>query len=234
MEKIKVLVVDDSALIRQIISVGLSETADIEVIGEAVDPDAREKIKALNPDVITLDVEMLKMDGIFSVQFDDRGPCRLLVSTLTAKASVVTLNALELGAVDYIEKPNAGLSGNLDDFTRDLREKVRTAARANVSQLHNAPRKVSKDPAPIASSSSRYSHVVALGASTGGTEAIRNLLSTVPAGGPPIVIAQHIPKNFSSSFAQRLNDACAIMLWKQSTTSRLPRVLSTWRPVILT
>jgi two-component system chemotaxis response regulator CheB len=213
MEKIKVLVVDDSALIRQIISAGLSETADIEVIGEAVDPhDAREKIKALNPDVITLDVEMPKMDGIsfLSNLMRLRPMPVVMVSTLTAKASVVTLNALELGAVDYIEKPNAGLSGNLDDFTRDLREKVRTAARANVSQLHNAPRKVSKDSAPIASSSSRYSHVVALGASTGGTEAIRNLLSTVPAGGPPIVIAQHIPKNFSSSFAQRLNDACAI------------------------
>ena len=213
MEKIRVLVVDDSALIRQIISTALSKTSDIEVIGEAIDPhDAREKIKALNPDVITLDVEMPKMDGIsfLSNLMRLRPMPVVMVSTLTSKASVVTLNALELGAVDFIEKPNAGLSGNLDDFTKDVQEKVRIAAKANVSRLQNAPRKVSKDSAPIASSSTRFSHIVAVGSSTGGTEAIRNMLSMVPAGGPPIVVAQHIPKNFSRSFAQRLNDSCAI------------------------
>lgn len=213
MSKVRVLVVDDSALIRQFITAALSATPDIEVVGEAVDPhDAREKIKALNPDVITLDVEMPKMDGIaFLANLMRLRPMPVvMVSTLTAKASVVTLNALELGAVDFVEKPNAGLSGNMDDFTQEVQEKVRMASKANVTQLQNAPRKVNKHSAPIQSSSKRFSHIIALGASTGGTEAIKSLLSTYPAGGPPIVVAQHIPKNFSASFAQRLNDTCDV------------------------
>lgn len=213
MKKIRVLVVDDSALIRQIVSSALNKTDDIEVIGDAVDPhDARDKIKALNPDVITLDVEMPKMDGIsFLANLMRLRPMPVvMVSTLTAKASVVSLNALELGAVDIVEKPNAGLSGNLDEFTREVQEKVRIAASANVSPLHNAPRKVNKSSPPIKTSGNSYSHIIAIGSSTGGTEAIRNLLQQVPAGGPPIVIAQHIPKNFSASFAQRLNDTCPI------------------------
>lgn len=213
MTKVKVLIVDDSALIRQFISVALSATSDLEVVGEAVDPhDARDKIKELNPDVITLDVEMPKMNGIsFLANLMRLRPMPVvMVSTLTAKASVVTLNALELGAVDFVEKPNAGLSGDMSEFTREVQDKVRMASKANVTQLQNSPKRVNKHSAPIAANSLRYPHIVALGASTGGTEAIKNLLSTYPAGGPPIVVAQHIPKNFSASFAQRLNDTCAI------------------------
>lgn len=212
MAKIKVLVVDDSALVRQIIVATFGATADIEVIGEAVDPhDAREKIKALNPDVITLDVEMPKMDGIafLSNLMRLRPMPVVMVSTLTAKASVVTLNALELGAVDFVEKPNAGLSGNLDQFAQEICAKVRMAARANVTQLRAAPKKMNKHSAPLKSAKSgHFSHIVAIGSSTGGTEAVRNLMMDLPVGGPPIVIAQHIPENFSASFAQRLNDTC--------------------------
>lgn len=211
MSKVRVLVVDDSALVRQILGAALNAAPDIEVVGEAVDPhDAREKIKNLNPDVLTLDVEMPKMDGIaFLANLMRLRPMPVvMVSTLTAKASVVTLNALELGAVDFIEKPNAGLSGNLEEFTQEVQEKVRTAATANVTQLKNSPKKITKSSPRIQSSSSRYSHIVAIGSSTGGTEAVRHLLYDMPAGGPPVIISQHIPKNFSQSFAQRLNDTC--------------------------
>jgi two-component system chemotaxis response regulator CheB len=211
MAKIRVLIVDDSALVRQIIAATLNATSDIEVVGEAVDPhDAREKIKALNPDVITLDVEMPKMDGIafLSNLMRLRPMPVVMVSTLTAKASVVTLNALELGAVDFVEKPNAGLSGELDHFTQEIQEKVRMAAKANVTQLKNAPKRVNKLSAPLKSRSTSYAHMVVIGSSTGGTEAVRNLLMNMPAGGPPVLIAQHIPENFSASFAQRLHDTC--------------------------
>ena len=160
MTKVRVLIVDDSALIRQFISVALSATSDLEVVGEAVDPhDAREKIKELNPDVITLDVEMPKMDGIsFLANLMRLRPMPVvMVSTLTAKASVVTLNALELGAVDFVEKPNAGLSGDMSEFTREVQDKVRMASKANVTQLQNSPKRVNKHSAPIAANSSRYS-----------------------------------------------------------------------------
>ena len=216
MRKIRVLIVDDSALIRQILTSALNTADDIEVVGAATDPlRARDMIKELNPDVLTLDVEMPKMDGIsfLSNLMRLRPMPVVMVSTLTSKASAVTLNALEMGAIDYIEKPNASLSGDIESFAIEIQEKIRIAAGANVRQLKVAPRRTMptnlKLP-DVAPSEQIFSHIIAIGASTGGTEAIKEVLSGLPANCPPIVIAQHIPENFSASFARRLNDTCAI------------------------
>ena len=216
MNKIRVLVIDDSALIRQILTSALNAANDIEVVGAATDPiRAREMIKQLNPDVLTLDVEMPKMDGIsfLSNLMRLRPMPVVMVSTLTSKSSTVTLNALELGAVDYIEKPNASLSGDIEAFAAEVQEKIRIAAVANVRQLKAAPKQAlpSNLKLPEVSADAQiFSHLIAIGASAGGTEAIKEVLKSLPVNCPPIVIAQHIPEKFSASFAKRLNDTCAI------------------------
>jgi two-component system chemotaxis response regulator CheB len=216
MKKIRVLVVDDSALIRQILTSALNAADDIEVVGAAMDPiRARDMIKELNPDVLTLDVEMPKMDGIsfLSNLMRLRPMPVVMVSTLTSKASSVTLNALEMGAVDYIEKPNAGLSGDIAVFAAEVQEKIRVAASANVKQLKVVPKRALPSNLKLQDvdvAQQVFSHIIAIGASTGGTEAIKAVLSGLPANCPPIVIAQHIPENFSASFAKRLNNTCAI------------------------
>ncbi|MFT7243745.1 MAG: two-component system chemotaxis response regulator CheB [Candidatus Azotimanducaceae bacterium] len=216
MKKIRVLVIDDSALIRQMLTSALNQASDIEVVGAATDPiSARDMIKTLNPDVLTLDVEMPKMDGIsFLANLMRLRPMPvIMVSTLTSKASAVTFSALELGAVDFIEKPNASLSGDIEGFSREVQEKVRVAAGANVQQLKVAPRRAlptNLTLPEVGAESQVFSHIIAIGASTGGTEAIKEVLSGLPANCPPIVIAQHIPEKFSASFAKRLNDTCAI------------------------
>lgn len=203
---IKVLIVDDSALIREVLSRMLGKDGDIEVVGTAEDPiEAREKIKALSPDVMTLDIEMPNMNGLM---FLDRlmrlHPLPVvMVSTLTTRGASETLLALELGAVDFVAKPNAELRGGIEAFGENLRFKIRAAARSDVrarSGRTEVPRqRVTTAAAPPGA-------LIALGASTGGVEAIRVVLDGMPRDCPPIVIAQHMPAGFTARFAARLDE----------------------------
>jgi two-component system chemotaxis response regulator CheB len=203
---IKVLIVDDSALIREVLSRTLGKDGDIVVVGTAEDPiDAREKIETLNPDVVTLDIEMPNMNGLqFLEKLMRLRPLPVvMVSTLTTKGASETLLALELGAVDFVAKPNATLAGGLDAFGENLRQKVRAASHSDVKSrsMRAAAPVVSVRTAAAPSGS-----LIAIGASTGGVEAIRVVLSTMPTDCPPIVIAQHMPPGFTSRFAARLDE----------------------------
>ncbi|MCF8198485.1 MAG: chemotaxis response regulator protein-glutamate methylesterase [Sulfuritalea sp.] len=208
---IKVLIVDDSALMRALLTEIIEGAPDLEVVGAAPDPiAAREMIKALNPDVLTLDVEMPRMNGL---EFLDRlmrlRPMPVvMISSFTAAGSEVTLKALELGAVDYLAKPQAQNITLLQDYAEEIREKIRTAHSARVKSTTRAA--VSPAPTfvqPKGGFSPRLlkESVIAIGASTGGTEAIKEVLSALPAEMPPIVMVQHMPESFTPSFAQRLN-----------------------------
>lgn len=206
---IRVVVIDDSAVIRSMLTVMLNKADDIEVVGTAVDPfDAREKIKALNPDVITLDIEMPKMDGItFLTKIMSLRPMPVvMVSTLTQKGAEVTLKALELGAVDYVSKPTAHRPGEgMDSLQQELIDKVRVAASANISRM---PVKASASPQAATQYQSHLSdasRIIAIGSSTGGVEALRDLLIPLPANLPPIVITQHMPPRFTSALAERMD-----------------------------
>ncbi|MFZ5606146.1 MAG: protein-glutamate methylesterase/protein-glutamine glutaminase [Pseudomonadota bacterium] len=202
--KVRVLIIDDSALVRQVLTDILSEDPAIEVIGTAPDPlIAREKIKQLAPDVLTLDVEMPRMDGLTFLQnlMRLRPMPVVMVSSLTEAGAQVTLDALALGAVDFVTKPKLDIQRGLTGYGQDLREKVKQAARARVKALQP-----SVTPAPAGVIQYRTTdRLIAIGASTGGTEAIRMLLETMPADAPAIVIAQHIPAAFSKPFAERLD-----------------------------
>lgn len=208
---VKVLIVDDSALIRKLLTELLGADPSIEVVGAAEDPfDAREKIKQLNPDVLTLDVEMPRMDGITFL----RNLMRLrpmpvvMISTLTEKGADTTLQAMELGAIDYIAKPKVDVNTELSALAADICSKVKQAARANVAALeHNIQQQQFSppiEPLPAEKPGKRI-RLIAIGASTGGTEAIKEVLSGLPEQMPPIVIVQHMPDGFTASFAQRLD-----------------------------
>jgi two-component system chemotaxis response regulator CheB len=202
---IRVLIVDDSALIREVLSRTLGRDGDITVIGTAEDPiDARQKIKSLNPDVVTLDIEMPNMNGLaFLDKLMRLHPLPVvMVSTLTTKGASETLLALELGAVDFVAKPSHDLSGGLEAFGANLREKVRAAATSDVRGHTQKPAKQAKLKTAAAPSGA----LIAIGASTGGVEAIRMVLGDMPADCPPIVIAQHMPAGFTSRFAARLDE----------------------------
>lgn len=204
--KIRVLVVDDSALIRDVLSKTLAQDGDIAVVGTAHDPlDARDKIKALNPDVVTLDIEMPNMNGLAFLQkiMRLRPMPVVMVSTLTTKGASETMLALELGAVDFVAKPGHDLAGGIDAFGATLREKVRFAAASDVqARAHRAP----APDLPLKTAAAPAGTLIAIGASTGGVEAIRQVLSQLPKDSPPIVIAQHMPKGFTGRFAARLNE----------------------------
>ncbi|MEW5756502.1 MAG: chemotaxis response regulator protein-glutamate methylesterase [Pseudomonadota bacterium] len=209
MKKIKVLIIDDSALVRKILSDMLAQEHDIEVVGVAPDPFiAREKIKLLNPDVLTLDVEMPRMDGItFLGNLMRLRPMPvIMVSTLTEKGADVTLQALELGAVDYVAKPKVDLERQLVAFHDEIVEKIRMAANVNIRQLNIAHvQRVDKNPKIFTNAFKTTNRLVAIGSSTGGTEAIKEILQVLPADFPAIVIAQHIPDAFSKPFAKRMD-----------------------------
>jgi two-component system chemotaxis response regulator CheB len=221
---IKVLIVDDSALVRKLLTQMLSEASGIEVVGTAADPfAARERIKQLNPDVVTLDVEMPRMDGLTFLEnlMRLRPMPVVMVSSLTQQGAEVTLRALELGAVDFVAKPKLDIAGSLGDYAEELIAKVRVAAGARVNPLPHLPRvprtvdaRHSADAvlpvAPVRRSLLTTERVVAVGSSTGGTEAIRQLLGDLPPDAPAIVIAQHIPAAFSKAFAERM-DRCSAM-----------------------
>lgn len=205
---IKVLVVDDSALVRQLLTHMLSQAPDIQVVGAAEDPyEARDMIKSLNPDVLTLDVEMPKMDGIAFLRnlMKLRPMPVVMISTLTEKGAAITLEALSLGAVDYIAKPKNDLSNKLVEYQDELLEKVRLAARCRIRATPNIA------PKPVADAGVKLKNrLIAIGASTGGTEAIAQVIAQLPENFPPIVIAQHIPAAFSASFARRLDSKSAM------------------------
>lgn len=202
---VRVLVVDDSALVRQLMTEILSADPGIEVVGTAADPlIARQKIKQLAPDVLTLDVEMPRMDGLTFLQnlMRLRPMPVVMVSTLTAAGADTTLEALALGAVDFATKPSVDVATGLAAYADVLRAKVREAARATVRYLETeASDDARYTPVPYRSTD----RIIAIGASTGGTEAIRAVLGSLPADAPPVVIAQHIPASFSGPFAERLD-----------------------------
>ncbi|WAJ70729.1 protein-glutamate methylesterase/protein-glutamine glutaminase [Catenovulum adriaticum] len=203
---IKVLVIDDSPLIRGLLTEILSNTQDIEVVGSAEDPyDAREKIKTLNPDVLTLDIEMPRMNGITFLKnlMRLRPMPVIMVSTLTEAGAPATLEALELGALDYIAKPKVNVMAEFNLYAEDLIEKVRTAAQSKIKKATQAPQITqAKD---LSELKFNPDYIIAIGASTGGTEAIKEVITQFPAQMCPVVITQHIPPIFSTSFAKRLD-----------------------------
>lgn len=226
MRKVTVLIIDDSALIRNLLSQILSSSPLIEVVGTASDPYmAREKIKKLNPDVLTLDIEMPKMDGLTFL----RNLMRLrpmpvvMVSTLTEQGAQVTLEALAFGAVDFISKPKIDVANRLNEYADEIINKVLMASTVQVRTLDTAmlssdnaqnaggASTVKLDPSMTGSSKKQVTRskaqLIALGASTGGTEAIKYVVSKMPASSPAIVITQHLPVAFSQSFANHVNQA---------------------------
>jgi two-component system chemotaxis response regulator CheB len=219
--KIRVIVVDDSALVRSLLSEIINRQRDMECIGTANDPlIAREMIRELNPDVITLDVEMPRMDGIdFLGRLMRLRPMPVvMISTLTERGAEVTMKALELGAVDFVAKPRVGLASGLNDLATQIVDKIRVAA---VAQVRRAPAReasasaVSVGGAPAAPAAALLGRLsteklICIGASTGGTEAIKEVLVQMPADSPGIVITQHMPPGFTTSFAARLNGLCQI------------------------
>jgi two-component system chemotaxis response regulator CheB len=219
-KKIRVLIVDDSALVRQMLTKMLDSDPEIEVVGAAHDPyAAREKIKTLDPDVLTLDVEMPKMDGVtFLANLMRLRPMPVvMVSSLTDRGAEVTLRALELGAVDFVSKPKIDVAHTLEDYRDEIVSKVKIAARARVQAIAEArsttvpiqvPPRHSADVILKRSGPAVFrttDRLIAIGASTGGTEAIKEILIRMPADAPGIVISQHIPEAFSKPFAARMN-----------------------------
>jgi len=232
LKKIRVLVVDDSALVRSLLAGILNRQSDMECVGAANDPlVAREMIRELNPDVITLDIEMPKMDGIefLSRLMRLRPMPVLMISTLTERGAEVTMKALELGAVDFVAKPRMGVTDGLNELAGQIVEKVRIAASAKIKRAPAAVQTAAGASAesnltrPVASMSGRVSteKMVFIGASTGGTEAIKDVLVPLPADFPAIVITQHMPPGFTTSFAARLNSLCQIAVREASHGERL-------------
>ncbi len=209
----RVLIVDDSAVVRQILTEILSADPDIEVIGSAADPlIAREKVKRLNPDVITLDVEMPRMDGLaFLENLMRLHPLPVvMISSLTERGADTTLQALALGAVDFVSKPKLDVSRGLESYALEIVTKVKAAAQARVRPLVRRPEVASAAATrlvlPKSVSSFRTTdRLIAIGASAGGTEALRVVLEMMPADAPAVVMTQHIPAGFSRAFAERLD-----------------------------
>ncbi|MFG6665519.1 chemotaxis response regulator protein-glutamate methylesterase [Halomonas sp. HNIBRBA4712] len=213
--KIKVLCVDDSALIRDLLATIINEQPDMEVVATAPDPlVARDLIKRHNPDVLTLDVEMPRMDGL---DFLDRlmrlRPMPvLMVSSLTQSGSEITLRALELGALDFVAKPSLGVRSGMMEYASEIADKLRAAARSRPYQA----RKSASPPAALKAPMVSSEKLIIIGASTGGTEAIRAVLEPLPANSPAILITQHMPGGFTKSFAERLDRLCRITV-KEAT-----------------
>jgi two-component system, chemotaxis family, protein-glutamate methylesterase/glutaminase len=221
---VKVLVVDDSALVRSILQIGLGRDPDIEVVGTAADPyKARDKIVELEPDVLTLDVEMPRMDGVaFLQRLMPQYPLPVvMVSALTERGRKITMDALEAGAIDFVTKPSAGIAQGLNAMMAELREKVKIAATVDVSRW------LTRSSTPV---STLVAHkvlaggtdkVIAIGASTGGTEAIRTVLKMLPVSTPGIVIVQHMPPGFIGAFAESLDRQCPMRVKEAENGDRV-------------
>ena len=210
---IKVLVIDDSALMRALLTEIIAGAPDLQVVGSAPDPiAAREMIKSLNPDVLTLDVEMPRMDGLeFLGRLMKLRPMPVvMISSLTARGSEVTLQALELGAVDFVAKPKAESVALLQEYAEEIRDKIRAAHSAHLRRRTAAA--PARGEAPLVGVASRLltEKLIAIGASTGGTEAIKEVLIRLPAEIPGIVMVQHMPETFTPSFAKRLDSLGAV------------------------
>jgi len=213
MAKIRVLIIDDSLLVRKILTEILNSSPDIEVVGSAEDPIvARDLIKQLNPDVLTLDIEMPHMDGITFLRnlMRLRPTPVVMISTLTEKGAEVTLEALTIGAVDFIPKPKVDVANTLNIYADEIITKVKMAARANVKNMaaRVAPRTI--EPTSTASGISRRqssatNKIIAFGSSTGGTEAIKTVVKDLPGDTPAILITQHLPAAFSLSFVKHID-----------------------------
>ena len=231
--KISVVVVDDSALVRGLLADIINREPDMRCVGSAADPyAAREVIRSLNPDVITLDVEMPRMDGLeFLERLMRLRPMPVvMVSTLTELGAEVTLRALELGAVDFVAKPRFGVADGLQRLAGDIAEKVRIAAQARVrKRLPSAAPSASQSTTPASASGSASGsasapasseprplalqgpqRVIFIGASTGGTEATREVLCGLPADAPPVLITQHMPAGYTANYAKRLDSLARI------------------------
>lgn len=223
-KKIRLLIVDDSAIVREVLTEIFSKTDDIEVVGTAMDPlIARKKIKELKPDVLTLDIEMPRMDGITFLEnlMRLRPMPVVMVSTLTEAGASATFKALELGAVDFVAKPKFDVEVGLSNYAEEISNKVRAAACARVEHFQSAS-DVNKEVLESAAVTRQHARqVIAVGSSTGGTEAIKVVLASLPSDSPPIVITQHIPKTFSSAFAERLNGLCGLKVVEAATGMKL-------------
>jgi two-component system chemotaxis response regulator CheB len=237
MKKIRVLIIDDSALVRQLLTEILASDQSIEVVGTASDPyAAREKIKRLNPEVLTLDVEMPKMDGISFL----RNLMRLrpmpvvMVSSLTQRGADATLKALELGAVDFVGKPTLDLANTLQDYADEIIAKVKMAAGVPVRALVERTRVQLKVEQKLSADAILRKHrknkhfkttdrIIAIGASTGGTEAIKEILMQMPADSPGVVIVQHIPAEFSLPFARRMDSVSQMTVLEAAERQQIIR-----------
>ena len=211
--KIRVLVVDDSAVARNILTQGLHKYPFIEIVGSAPDPYvAKDKILQLNPDVLTLDVEMPRMDGLTFLKkiMQFRPMPVIMVSSLTKNGCDLTISCLETGAVDFITKPEIDVADGIEKMLSSLAEKIKFAAKVKVNKRGLSGNTAS--PAPLLSAAliETTNKILAIGASTGGTEAIKTVLTRMPADAPGIVITQHMPEKFTKSFADRLNNLCQI------------------------
>jgi two-component system chemotaxis response regulator CheB len=225
MKRIKVLIIDDSALVREILARGLAADREIEVVGTASDPYiARDKIVKLKPDVLTLDVEMPRMDGVeFLRRLMPQYPLPVvMVSALTKRGATITLAALEAGAVEVVTKPGVDIARGLNAMLTELREKVKTAAGTNVSAWKSNQgstlRRVKTERMALSESTDK---VIAIGASTGGTQAIRRIIQCLPTSMPGIVIVQHMPAGFTRHFADSLNNACDLEVMEAKTGDRV-------------
>lgn len=236
MPAIKVLIVDDSAVVRQVLSAALAEDSAFELIGAASDPlFAMERMRVQWPDVIVLDVEMPRMDGITFLKkiMAERPTPVVICSTLTEKGAVTTMQALEAGAFSIITKPKMGLKRFLEDSSNDLVSVIKAAAQANARKLVPsvsarvatvAPPKLSADAILSASThamAETTERVVAIGTSTGGTQALEAVLTALPQVCPGIVIVQHMPEKFTGAFAARLNDLCQIEVREAKSGDRV-------------
>ena len=222
--KIKVLVIDDSALIRSVLQEVINSFPDMEAVGAAAHPlQAREMIKSLNPDVLTLDVEMPQMDGLTFLEklMRLRPMPVLMISSLTERGSEAALRALELGAVDFLPKPKLGIVEGIQEYADDIAEKIRVAYGTKIR-----PRSQEKqsDLAPLPVLGNRIStteKIIAVGSSTGGTEAIKEFLIRMPPDAPGIVITQHMPEAFTKTFANRLDGLCKIKVVESEGNERI-------------
>ncbi|MDP1658091.1 MAG: chemotaxis response regulator protein-glutamate methylesterase [Methylotenera sp.] len=224
--KIKVLVIDDSALIRSLLTEIINSQRDMEVIGAAPDPlIARDMIKQLNPDVLTLDVEMPKMDGLdFLEKLMRLRPMPVvMVSTLTERGSEITMRALELGAIDFVTKPKMSISDGMREYTEIIADKIRAASQARISTVsrHAAPANGNVSPVLLRNPLVSSEKLLIIGASTGGTEAIKSFLLQMPSDCPGILITQHMPAGFTKSFANRLDSLCQISVKEAAGGERI-------------
>ena len=228
MNKIKVLIVDDSALVRKMLTELIDSQKDMQAIGAAPDPlVAREMIRNLNPDVLTLDVEMPKMDGLdFLERLMRLRPIPVvMVSTLTERGSEITLRALELGAIDFVSKPKLDIASGLKDYAREITDKIRIASKARIRQrlpASIAPSLSADAVLPaFANRVASTEKLIIIGASTGGTEAIKDVLVQFPPDCPGILITQHMPEGFTKSFAARLDSLCKVSVKEAEHNERI-------------